>query len=131
MSFDHANTNDYCFYEDVKLSELGVSNLPYHLRHLICWRIKLHLSQDVYLHPGCVQYVFTNFINDVVENNNYSYCLKQNESILNLSFLSDGFININPIGKRLCVQLLNVMNYTVKICRGTPIAYLVIQPLQF
>ena len=100
--------------------------VPYHLQHLIEYRIKLLLKNDALFIPGETQVVNTSCVLRGKIRRAMSMHLTPFEN-LPLSFESGGYISGKYSG-RVVIKLTNYSVNSVKLNSGTPIGYIVMQP---
>ena len=116
------------FQEDVLEYEIS-STFPgepeYHLRHLIDYRIKLLLKNDIILEPSESKLVATS-CKISKKPPQLSMHLKENEN-LPVAFESDGFISPKFFGV-IHVKLSNYTNSTVNLPSGVIVGYVILQP---
>ncbi len=113
--------------EDVyNLQDLFPEPVPYHLHHLIEYRIKLLLKNDALFIPGETQVVNTSCVLRGKIRRAMSMHLIPYEN-LSLSFESGGYISRKYSG-RVVTKLTNYTANSVKLNSGTPVGYILMQP---
>ena len=112
--------------DDYNLQDLFPEPVPYHLHHLIEYRIKLLLKNDAVFIPGESQVVYTTCIMKGKSHQKLSMHLIPFEN-LPLSFESGGYISRKYSG-RVVTKLTNYTANSVKLNSGTPVGYIVMQP---
>ena len=112
--------------EDHNLQDLFPVPVPYHLHHLIEYRIKLLLKNDVLFIPGETQVVNTSCVLRGKIRGAMSMHLIPFEN-LPISFESAGYIWRKYSG-RVVNKLTNYTANSVKLNSGTPVGYIVMQP---
>ena len=112
--------------EEYNLQDFPPKPVPYHLHHLIEYRIKLLLKNDALFIPGETQVVNTSCILRGKIRGALSMHLIPYEN-LPLGFESGGYISRKYSG---CVvtKLTNYSGDSVKLSSGTPVGYIVMQP---
>ena len=108
--------------EDHTLQDFFHEQVPYHLHHLIEYRIKLLLKNDALFIPGETQVVNTS----CVLRGKIRRSMSMHEN-LPLSFESGGYISRKYSG-RVVTKLTNYTANSVKLNSGTPVGYIVMQP---
>ena len=119
------NTMEEC-KEDRNLQDFFPEKVPYHLQHLIEYRVKLLLKNDAMFIPGETQVVNTSCVLGGKIRRAMSMHLIPYEN-LPLSFESGGNISGKYSG-RVVTKLTNYGVNGVKLKAGTPIGYIVMQP---
>ena len=109
--------------EDYNLQDFFPEPVPFHLHHLIEYRVKLLLKNDALFIPGETQVVNTSCILRGKVRGSMSMHLIPYEN-LPLSFESGGYIS----RKQVVTKLTNYSSSSVKLNSGTPIGYIVMQP---
>jgi len=112
--------------DDYNLQDLFPEPVPYHLHHLIEYRIKLLLKNDAVFIPGESQVVNTTCMMKGKSHQKLSMHLIPFEN-LPLSFESGGYISRKYSG-RVVTKLTNYTAHSVKLNSGTPVGYIVMQP---
>ena len=112
--------------DDYNLQDLFPEPVPYHLHHLIEYRIKLLLKNDAVFIPGESQVVNTTCMMKGKSHQKLSMHLIPFEN-LPLSFESGGYISRKYSG-RVVTKLTNYTAKSVKLNSGTPVGYIVMQP---
>jgi len=112
--------------DDYNLQDLFPEPVPYHLHHLIEYRIKLLLKNDALFIPGETQVVNTSCVLRGKIRGAMSMHLIPFEN-LPLSFESRGYISRKYSG-RVVTKLTNYTANSVKLNSGTPVGYIVMQP---
>ena len=121
MDFD-----EVCFQrteiEDYNIEDLVISPDSIN-KHLIEYRVKVLLKEDIKVHPGEEILVNTACI---IQNGITEYCMHilKNEKIP-LSLISEGYIS-ELFNGRVVVKLANYKNEIIKITCGTEIAYIIL-----
>ena len=119
------NTMEEC-EEDRHLQDFFPEKVPYHLQHLIEYRVKLLLKNDAMFIPGETQVVNTSCVLGGKIRKAMSIHLIPYEN-LSLSFESGGSISQKYSG-RVVTKLTNYSVNSVKLKSGTPVGYIVMQP---
>ena len=119
------NTMEEC-EEDQHLQDFFPEKVPYHLQHLIEYRVKLLLKNDAMFIPGETQVVNTSCVLGGKIRKAMSMHLIPYEN-LSLSFESGGSISQKYSG-RVVTKLTNYTVNSVKLKSGTPVGYIVMQP---
>ena len=112
--------------EDHNLQDFFPEQVPYHLHHLIEYRIKLLLKNDALFIPGETQVVNTSCVLRGKIRRAMSMYLIPYEN-LPLCFESGGYISRKYSG-RVVTKLTNYSGNSVKLNSGTPVGYIVMQP---
>ena len=112
--------------EDLNIDDFFPKTIPYHLHHLIEYRIKLLLKNDAVFIPGETQVVNTSCMMKGKSHQKLSMHLIPFEN-LPLSFESGGYISRKYSG-RVVTKLTNYTANSVKLNSGTPVGYIVMQP---
>ena len=112
--------------EDYNLQDFFPEPVPFHLHHLIEYRVKLLLKNDALFIPGETQVVNTSCILRGKVRGSMSMHLIPYEN-LPLSFESGGYISRKYSGQ-VVIKLTNYSSSSVKLNSGTPIGYIVMQP---
>ena len=112
--------------DDQTLQDFFPEQVPYHLQHLIEYRVKLLLKSDALFIPGETQVVNTSCVLRGKIRRAMSMHLTPFEN-LPLSFESGGYISGKYSG-RVVIKLTNYSVNSVKLNSGTPIGYIVMQP---
>ena len=110
--------------EDYILEDFFPTPLPYPLQPLIEYRIKLLTKENVVLLGGESLQVNTACV--IKKKNTLAMHIKPYEN-LPVKFESSGYINTNYRG-RIVVKLINYNSKKIKLCSGTPVGYIVMQP---
>ena len=116
------NTMEEC-EEDQHLQDFFPEKVPYHLQHLIEYRVKLLLKNDALFIPGETQVVNTSCVLGGKIRKAMSMHLIPYEN-LSLSFESGGSISQKYSG-RVVTKLTNYSVNSVKLKSGTPVGYIV------
>ena len=119
------NTMEEC-EEDQHLQDFFPEKVPYHLQHLIEYRVKLLLKNDAMFIPGETQVVNTSCVLGGKIRKAMSMHLIPYEN-LSLSFESGGSISQKYSG-RVVTKLTNYSVNSVKLKSGAPVGYIVMQP---
>ena len=119
------NPIDEC-EEDHNLQDFFPEQVPYHLQHLIEYRVKLLLKNDALFISGETQVVNTSCVLGGKIRRAMSLHLIPYEN-LPLSFESGGNISRKYSG-RVVIKLTNYSVNSVKLKSGTPIGYIAMQP---
>ena len=122
------NTMEEC-EEDRNLQDFFPEKVPYHLQHLIEYRVKLLLKNDAMFIPGETQVVNTSCVLGGKIRRAMSMHLIPYEN-LPLSFESGGNISGKYSG-RVVTKLTNYGVNGVKLKAGTPIGYILTQIIIF
>ena len=112
--------------EDHNLQDFFPEQVPYHLHHLIEYRVKLLLKNDALFIPGETQVVNTSCVLGGKIRRAMSMYLIPYEN-LPLCFESGGYISRKYSG-RVVTKLTNYSGNSVKLNSGTPVGYIVMQP---
>lgn len=112
--------------EDHNLQDFFPEQVPYHLHHLIEYRVKLLLKNDALFIPGETQVVNTSCVLRGKIRRAMSMYLIPYEN-LPLCFESGGYISRKYSG-RVVTKLTNYSGNSVKLNSGTPVGYIVMQP---
>ena len=112
--------------DDHHLEDFFPKAIPYHLQHLIEYRIKLVMKTDTLFLPGETQVVNTSCLIKRKTRTKISMFLIQYEN-LPISFESAGYIDRNYTG-RIVIKLTNYSSNKIKLNSGSPIGYIVMQP---
>ena len=112
--------------EDHNLQDFFPEQVPYHLHHLIEYRVKLLLKNDALFIPGETQVVNTSCVLGGKIRRTMSMYLIPYEN-LPLCFESGGYISRKYSG-RVVTKLTNYSGNSVKLNSGTPVGYIVMQP---
>jgi hypothetical protein len=112
--------------EECNLQDFFPEPVPYHLNHLIEYRIKLLLKNDAIFIPGETQVVNTSCMLRGRIRGTMSMHLIPFEN-LPLSFESGGYISRKYSGQ-VVIKLTNYSANSVKLNSGTPVGYIVMQP---
>ena len=112
--------------EDHNLQDFFPEQVPYHLHHLIEYRVKLLLKNDALFTPGETQMVNTSCVLGGKIRRAMSMYLIPYEN-LPLCFESGGYISRKYSG-RVVTKLTNYSGNSVKLNSGTPVGYIVMQP---
>ena len=116
VCFQRSETRDYKLEELVHPPE-AIS------KHLIDYRVKLLLKEDMVLHPGHEIVARTACI---IGNGIPDFCsyIKRSE-IIPLTLLSEGYIS-ELFSGRVLVKLANYKCETINLCGGTEVAFIII-----
>ena len=116
VCFQRSETRDYKLEELVHPPE-AIS------KHLIDYRVKLLLKEDIVLHPGHEIMARTACI---IGNGIPEFCLhiKKSENIP-LTLLSEGYIS-ELFSGRVLVKLANYKCETINLCGGTEVGFIII-----
>ena len=108
--------------QDYKLEELVLTPEPTS-KHLIDYRVKLLLKEDIKLHPGHEVLVKTGC---VIGDGISDFCLhiKKSDNIP-LTLLSEGYISELFTG-RVMLKLANYTGQTITICGGSKVGCIII-----
>ena len=112
--------------EEYDVQDFFPEPVPYHLHHLIEYRIKLLLKNDAMFIPGETQVVNTSCMLKGKIRGAMSMHLISFEN-LPLGFESKGYISRKYSG-RVVTKLKNYSANSVKLSSGTPVGYIVMQP---
>ena len=112
--------------EDHNIQDFFPEQVPYHLQHLIEYRVKLLLKNDALFMPGETQVVNTSCVLGGKIRKAMSMYLIPYEN-LSLSFESGGYISRKYSGQ-VVIKLTNHSVNSVKLKAGTPVGYIVMQP---
>ena len=126
LSCLHLTMDEVCFQragiQDYKLEDLINPPEPI-LKHLIDYRVKLLLKEDLVLHPGQEELVATAcMIGDGIAD----FCLhiKRSENIP-LTLLSEGYIS-ELFSGRILVKLANYRGETIRLFAGTEVGFVIV-----
>ena len=111
--------------EDHYLGDFFPKSVPYHLQHLIAFRIMLLAKTDAIISPGETQMINSSCLKKGKLRRNLSMFLTAHET-LPLSFESGGYIDPN-YGGRILIKVKNYSTKSIKISAGTPIGYIAMQ----
>ena len=120
------DSDEVCFQrsriEDYNIEDLVISPDSI-MKHLIEYRVKVLLKDDIKVHPGEEILVNTACI---IQNGITEYCMHilKNEKIP-LTLISEGYIS-ELFNGRVVVKLANYKNEIIKITCGTEIAYIIL-----
>ena len=120
------DSDEVCFQrtqiEDYNIEDLVISPDSIN-KHLIEYRVKLLLKDDIKVYPG--QEVLVNTA-CIIESGITDYCMHilKNEKIP-LTLTSEGYIT-DLFNGRVVVKLANYRNETIKLSCGTEIAYIIL-----
>ena len=112
--------------EDHNLQDFFPEQVPYHLQHLIEYRVKLLLKNDALFIPGETRVVNTTCVIKGKKRAKLSMFLTPHES-LPLSFESGGYVDKKYAG-RVMIKLTNYNNKKIHLNAGAFVGYIVIQP---
>ena len=104
---------------DIDFNELNLGKSQF-VEH----RIKILSIKDITLKPGIEKSISTNLVNCQTNFPKYFHLHLKSSNKLPLKLLSE---KVDLIDNRLFVKIQNNNNFSVKIYRKTPIAYLFIQ----
>ena len=110
--------------DDYILEDFFPKTLPYPLQPLIEYRIKLVTKENIILLGGESLQVNTACV--IKKKNQLTMHIKPYEN-LPVKFESVGYIDTNYRG-RVSVKLVNYTSKKIKMCSGTSVGYIVIQP---
>ena len=111
--------------EDHNLQDFFPEQVPYHLHHLIEYRIKLLLKNDALFIPGATQVNTSCVLRGKIRRAMSMHLIPYEN--LPLSFESGGYISRKYSG-RVVTKLTNYSVNSVKLNSGTPIGYIIMQP---
>ena len=110
--------------DDYILEDFFPKTLPYPLQPLIEYRIKLVTKENIILLGGESLQVNTACV--IKKKNQLTMHIKPYEN-LPVKFESVGYIDTNYRG-RVSVKLVNYTSKKIKMCSGTSVGYIVMQP---
>ena len=110
--------------DDYILEDFFPKTLPYPLQPLIEYRIKLVTKENIILLGGESLQVNTACV--IKKKNQLRMHIKPYEN-LPVKFESVGYIDTNYRG-RVSVKLVNYTSKKIKMCSGTSVGYIVMQP---
>ena len=110
--------------DDYILEDFFPKTLPYPLHPLIEYRIKLVTKENIILLGGESLQVNTACV--IKKKNQLTMHIKPYEN-LPVKFESCGYIDTNYRG-RVSVKLVNYASKKIKMCSGTSVGYIVMQP---
>ena len=120
------DTDEVCFQRcetlDYKLEDL-VHSLHPTSKHLIDYRVKLLLKEDITLTPG---YEILTETACIITEGVADFCLHivKNENIP-LTLLSEGYIS-DFFSGRVMIKLANYKSETVRLCGGTEVGFMIV-----